>query len=503
MKIVSSAVMREIDRLTIEGGLVPGFILMERAGQGAAVVILNFALSLHEKFRRRYVILCGKGNNGGDGYVIARELSKSGYAVQLLSVCAVDELPADARAHAKLLPGEVEFLPDAESWQPRKGDLLIDCLLGTGLKSALREPYISLVKKINESGCAVAAVDIASGLQGDTGEILGVAVRADFTATIGLPKKGLFCKDGPAYTGRLRCIDIGFPEEIIARFPGAGQLITEVDAAAVLARRNSAVHKYQCGYVLVVGGSRNYSGAPLLAAEAAARAGAGMVSVATPGPLQRSCLNSLIHFPLSADANGAFSLQSAGEVDPFMEKPAVVVVGPGMTGGSTERALIEKIFASEKIIVADAGALLHIAGKPSLLRRRAQTVLTPHAGELKRLCAAARIECGPQAAAMLAKKWGCTVLEKGQFSRLHFADGRSQVNSSGSVALATAGSGDVLAGVMGALVSESGDFEGALAAAVFAHGLCGERSRKGARGAVADDFVDLLPAILQELSPFG
>jgi len=504
MKIISSDTMREIDRKTITGGFVSGRLLMRRAGEGAAEEIIKFAAGLHRNFNRRFVIMCGKGNNGGDGFVIARALFERGFEVALFSVCPTDNFIGDSHFHASLLPKQLSVDLLTSDFRFQEGEIIIDCLLGTGLKSELREPYLSLVHKINNSNLPVVSVDIASGLNGNCGAVLGAAVKADLTITIGLPKTGLFEQEGPRYTGRLRCIDIGFPQHVIDEFEWQYRLVLESEIKKNFKRREHDSHKYECGNVLVVGGSRNYNGAPMLAAAAAARCGAGMVSVISPGKTLVNGAHSLIRIPFAESKEGNFTPQAAEEIERHLEKPGVVVVGPGMTGADEELPLLRKIFSSSKKLVVDAGALTHLIQNPELLRRQAPVVLTPHTGELARLCQG--LGFGNtlwEGARELAKTYTCTVLIKGQFSRIISPCGAESVNSSGSVALATAGSGDVLAGMVGAFASEFSCFRTAVETAVFVHGFVGECSSKGTRGLIADDLVEELPRVLQSLSPFA
>ena len=504
MKIVSSQVMREIDKRTIDGGYVSGQELMWRAGTGAAGEIIKFAAQFDANFNKRFFIICGKGNNGGDGFVIAQELHEKGFAVAVFSVCPLSDYQGDALHYAKQLPSEIPYEIYVHKVHTQSGDIIVDCLLGTGLKSDLREPYLSIVKQINNSQLPVVAVDIASGLNGDTGLVQGRALIADLTLTIGLPKMGLFENEGPKHTGRLTCIDIGFPQEIIDEYDWSYRLVLKDEARQNFQRRSHDAHKYKCGNVLVIGGSQNYSGAPMLAARAAARSGAGMTTVICPGTVPASGGNSLIRIPFPISVDGNFSHEAAELIDVQLEKKGAVVIGPGMTGAEEEFALIERVFKSDKKLVVDAGAFIHLAKHPDLLKRQCPTVLTPHSGELTRLCTALGYdEVGPAGARLIAINFKCTVIVKGQFSRIVSPCGAETVNSSGSVALATAGSGDVLAGVIASFASEFTCFRTAVETAVFVHGYAGEWNGKGSRGFTGDDLVEELPAVLKSLSPFN
>lgn len=499
MKIFTSDTMRSIDHKTISGGYVEGRILMERAGVGAAKEVLKFSEHLDSRFSQRFVIVCGKGNNGGDGYVMAKFFHENNRDVKILSVCEIDELNGDAHFHASKLPKGIPFEKITKEITFDSGDFIIDCLLGTGLNSKVREPYCFIIEAINSSGCPVAALDIASGLNGNDGKVLGVAVKADLTLTVGFPKTGLFLNQGPEFSGRLKCIDIGFPECVVKKFKSAGELICEHELREFFPRRGHGIHKYQCGNILVVGGSKRYGGAPLLAAGAAARSGAGMVTVAFPDTVVPSGPAGLIKVPLKCSKSGTFSRKSALEVRGLLDKKDVVIVGPGMTGDEEELYLLETVFNSKKTIVADAGALIHLAENPELLDREAVTVITPHAGELKKLLD----KIGDADAQELALRGKCFVVVKGQYTEVIAPNGESIKNSTGSSALAVAGSGDVLSGIIGAFLgwSEKRVLE-TVAAAVAVHGLCGEISQFGIYGNTADDLIDHIPVVMKSLSPF-
>ena len=265
MKIVTSEVMRKIDQETIERGFVSGSVLMERAGLAAVEEIFKFVERIHERFRKQFVVLCGKGNNGGDGYVIAKAMFDIGLKVKVLAVVPERDLQGDALYHAKLLPSglSVEKLDGDVVF--KHGQILIDCLLGTGLSNNLTEPYLSIVSKVNASGLPVISIDIASGLNGTTGEICGDAVLADLTVGIGLPKTGYFTVEGASCTGVLKCVDIGFPREVIDGYAAEGLLISYEEVSGLFLRRPHNSHKYRCGNVAIIGGSKNYMGAVKLA----------------------------------------------------------------------------------------------------------------------------------------------------------------------------------------------------------------------------------------------
>ncbi|MCH2206154.1 MAG: NAD(P)H-hydrate dehydratase [Lentisphaerales bacterium] len=505
MKIVTAEVMRGIDKETIEKGYVSGVVLMERAGVGAAKEILNFAAGLHEKFRKQFVILCGKGNNGGDGYVIAKVLFEKGYDVKVLATTSLSDLVGDALYHAKLLPTEVMLEEFTEETSFESGQILVDCLLGTGLSKSLREPYLKLVSKINKSGLPVVSVDIASGLNGTTGNICGDAVVADLTVAIGLPKIGYFSSGGAACTGVLKCIDIGFPKIIVDHFVAEGQIISSEDISGLFVRRSHSVHKYRCGNVAVIGGSKKYMGAVKLASAAAARAGAGMVSCFYPGSGEAPKLDSIISVGIEPCVDGNFHETAAEAIRESLAKVNTVVFGPGLIASASAKEMLAVMLRTDCRIVLDAGALSLVADLHKLISASENDiVLTPHSGEIQRLGKILGLSGSDfEVAAEIVQRMGVFIVLKGQFSRIFKPDGTYVINSSGCSKLATAGSGDVLAGVIGAFSAEFNDFYKSVGAAVFVHGLAGDMTDKGIRGTVADDLVETLPEVLKSLSPYA
>ncbi|MCM8535216.1 MAG: NAD(P)H-hydrate dehydratase [Lentisphaeraceae bacterium] len=507
MRIVTSDTMRAIDSQTIKSGRVSGSILMERAGVGAAKEICKFLENgIHENFQKRIVCFCGKGNNGGDGFVIASEMFRNGFDVVAHLACEVDELVGDALHFFKLLPLEVQVSTKSSTFEIFKGDVVVDCLLGTGITSNLREPYLSIVTAINSSHSIVVAIDSPTGLCGNTGSILGEAVLADLTLTIGLPKIGLFRQEGPEKSGVLKVIKIGFPDDIINSFSSEGVLIDAAMIQPLFKRKSHSSHKYNTGVSLIIGGSANYKGAPSLASKASARAGAGMVTCVTPGDAIKCSFDSVICIGESETMDGDFDESCGQRILEYVKKSPSVVVGPGMRGVSSEESLVAEILKTDLDVVVDAGALVHLSKLVDRLQeRKGLTVLTPHTGELKRLGASLGCleSCNEKMAAKVSEKLNAIVVLKGQFSRVVYPDGEVVINSSGSQALATAGSGDVLAGIIGSFLSQFDDGRLAVAAAVFVHGLCGERRENGLRSMVADDLIAYLPKVLKELSPYN
>lgn len=460
MQAVSVAVIRELERRAVAAGIGEAE-LMERAGRGAAAAIADYAARRPVK---RLVIVCGKGNNGGDGRVVARYWR---------------ERPGVVIEAWKQPPAGTEF---------RDGDLIVDAMLGIGSRGALRSPLAEWVGAINASGLPVVALDIPTGLDADTGEISGPAVRADLTVTFGLPKLGLFLHAGPGLAGVLRCIDIGLDgDHVESRL----QVFMGRDARRAIAPRSPDCHKNSCGRVLVVAGSAAYPGAGVLAARGAMRGGAGLVTLATAEV--GNCV-----------LPAALIRVAPGSVPGLIEKFDSVVAGCGWGDDDAANApLLGALCARAPKLVLDADALNLIARKPELYRPNPNAILTPHPGEAERLAKAFGIagrRDRAELAAALAGRTGAVVVLKGHRTVTAAPDGRRIVNGSGSPALATAGSGDVLAGLIGALYADGRDAFTAAALGVYLHGRAGE---KGNRAMIADDLADLLVPVFDEITPFA
>ncbi|MBN1863785.1 MAG: NAD(P)H-hydrate dehydratase [Victivallales bacterium] len=510
MKLVSAEKMRELDSLTIENYGIPGRILMENAGSGAAFRILEHAANLATGHVRRFVVLAGKGNNGGDAYVVARCLFEiCEIPVVLYAASPVSELPDDAKSHAETALKSVAVDECADPPVFSRGDFIIDGLLGTGVRGAPRAPFDKWIAAVNSSGFPVVSLDIPSGLDGDTGETHGVAVRADLTVTMGLPKQGMVIGHGPELCGMVKCVDIGIPEECLSRVSNNVEMIFEQDIQC-LGRKSSDSHKGLNGHLLVIGGSVLYSGAPFLSAEAALRSGAGLVSLALPQSVNvpRPKMNSIIVRRIRDGGKGFFSEESTDELNDLAAKADTVVIGPGIGSDESVRDMLRGLSIAKKPVLWDADGLNMLAETPWLLDRIPSAVLTPHPGEMKRLLNGFNLKDAGQSdrmacASALALKTKTVTVLKGHRTVTASPEGRVAVNSSGTPALATAGTGDVLAGMIGSFLAQGINPAEAAEAAVFIHGLASELGNYGTRGLTADDLVDLLPAAMMRISPFA
>ena len=514
MKIVSVETMRGLDQATIAAG-TPGETLMERAGVGAARAIHAFlSVRLNPCWRTAFTVVAGKGNNGGDAFVVAKWLKERLDAdVTVYGVCPRDALPRAARVHAEALPASVPFVlcDRLPSTALTPGTVVVDGLLGTGASGPLRAPYSGLVEQVTASGLPVCALDVPSGLDADTGAAETGSIVADLTVTMGQPKRGLLTPGGLACCGVLRCVDIGIPRDRVEAARGCGEALFRRDISPLLGRRAQDAHKGTLGHALVVGGSRLYAGAPLLAGAACLRSGAGLATVAVPEaarPFMRASLRALMVRAVPDGDTGCFQRAGCETIDDLLQGKGAVVFGPGVGRCFGPEHVLARLLAAPVPLVMDADGLRTWADHHGGSRRSAATVVTPHPGEMRHLltrCASQDLLTASreEQARRFAERTGLFVVLKGRGTVLSCPDGRWAVNTSGTSGLATAGTGDVLAGVLGGLLAQGFEPWDALRVGVFAHGLCAEIAGSGERALVADDLLDLLPEAWRELTPFS
>jgi ADP-dependent NAD(P)H-hydrate dehydratase / NAD(P)H-hydrate epimerase len=489
--LFDAAEMRAADAWAIEEQEVPSLDLMERAGVGLARVTAAAARDGPVR------VAVGKGNNGGDGLVVARLLREDGYQVDVLAAAELSELRGDARTNLERLPG-LPPEPFAPERLARSG-AVVDALLGTGFEGSPREPLASAIAAINAQDAPVVACDVPSGVNASTGEVDGEAVRAVATATFHGPKIGLYVEPGKGHAGHVETVEIGIPRGA-PRAQRAG-LITE-RVLELYPRRGRSGSKFASGVVVVVGGSLGLTGAPTMAARSAQRAGAGYVQVAVPGPVQPAVDLRLLEQMSRGlpDANGFHTPAGVQVVEEMAERAGAVVLGPGLgrDEGAVEfaRGVAHQVHAP---LLVDADGLNAHSGRLDLFRgRQSPTVLTPHEGEMGRLLerdseevARHRLACAREA----AERSGAVVLLKGDDTIVALPGGGVAVNPAGTPALATAGTGDVLSGLIGALLAKGVEAFEAACLGVIAHVLAGRTAADlhGAEHVMAGDVIDALP----------
>jgi hydroxyethylthiazole kinase-like uncharacterized protein yjeF len=479
--------MRELDARLIAAG-TPGFELMQRAAHAA-----------WRALRKRWpeadsvTVLVGSGNNGGDGYLLSVLAQRAGWRVQVLTLAAPGSLSGDAAlAYAEALAAQVSIGP----WQASAQlfGVLVDGLLGTGLSGAVREPYAQAIEQINSSGLPVLALDLPSGLCADTGCELGVAVRAELTVSfIGL-KLGLFTGAAPGLVGALLFDDLQADPVVLAEQAATAQRLATASLPSLAARERTA-HKGQFGHVLVLGGDRGLGGASLLTAQSALRCGAGLVSLATRSEHVTAALSRQPEVM-------ALGVASANQVLTLAAQADVLVVGPGLGQQAWGRSVLSAAALQTNLQVWDADALnLLAAGGVQL---PADALLTPHPGEAARLLGltTAQVQADrPAAARALAQRYQAVVVLKGAGSLIAAPDGRLALCDRGHPAMAGAGFGDVLAGVIGALRAQHLPAFEAACLGVWLHACAGERCGAGGRGLPAGDLLVTIGRLLEEHSP--
>jgi NAD(P)H-hydrate epimerase len=492
-----AAEQRALDAWAIGELGTPGIDLMERAGAGLAVLVAELVPA------GRIAAVCGKGNNGGDGFVAARLLREQGREVDVVILGAPDDYRGDALVNLERLPG-----PPPEPFRPSSltgAAGVIDAILGTGFAGEPREPAAGAIAAINavRDLALVVACDIPSGVDGSTGQVAGAAVRAAATATFHAAKPGLWIAPGKQHAGRLRVVDIGIPPAGPAD-PRIG-LITP-GAVDGIPRRGADSTKFAAGSVLVCGGSLGLTGAPCMVSESAMRAGAGYVTACVPASLNlvfETRLLEVMTVPLP-DVDGSLGVTAVEQAVARAARVDAVVLGPGLGRTTSAVAFARAVASAVQVpLLLDADGLnAHSAALEMLAPRKAATVLTPHAGELGRLLGvasqdveSARLESARRAAAQS----GAIVVLKGDDTLVAAPDGLVAVSPGGAAALATAGTGDVLSGVIGAYLAKRMDPFHAACAGVFVHVMAGREAAAtiGAEGVIAGDVIDALPRAIR------
>ena len=510
--VVTAAQMRELDRATIEDLGLPGAVLMENAGRAVADEVARLAPP-----RGEVAILCGSGNNGGDGYVCARWLRDRGHSATVYLAGGRPRAGSDAALHLSVLERSggkaVELDTPAslarETAALQRADVLVDALLGTGLKSEVRGHLAEVIGALNQAragGRRVIAVDLPSGVDSDTGRILGAAVVADRTVTFGFPKPGVVGFPGAALAGEVTIADIGIPRRLADK-PEISLFLVERRDVAGHWRRELGGHKGTYGHVLCLAGSPGKVGAGLLCARAALRAGAGLVTLAVPPEARAAAEGRVPEVMVAALDPERPAAAALADFEALAAGKSALAVGPGMPTTPAAGALLRALLGRLEIpAVLDADALNLLAPDRAFLRGlRRPLVLTPHPGEAGRLLGVSTGEVQADrvaAARRLAADTGAVVVLKGARTVVAQPSGHAVLNPTGNPGMGTGGTGDVLTGVVGALLA--GGMKAPVAAFVgaYLHGHAGDlaRDRVGETGLTAGDLVDALPEAFRELA---
>jgi NAD(P)H-hydrate epimerase len=517
MILVTAAEMQEMDRQAIETHGIPGLELMENAGRGATDVLLEqFAGSI----KTGVAIICGKGNNGGDGFVIARYLAERHINATVYLLAEAAKIKGDAAANLKRLAAlkiPLIEIPDEDAFSKLKTDLsrfglLVDAILGTGLTSDVRgffKAVIDFINDLNRNGTPVFAVDMPSGLNSDTGQPCGTCIRAQGTATFALAKIGHFTYPGADYSGKLKIIDIGIPDHVVDAVAPKQYLLSAERIRAAFPLRAADTHKGRTGHLLVVAGSTGKTGAAAMTAVSAMRSGAGLVTLGIAeslNPIVETQVLEAMTAPLAECEYGILAEAAIDEITELAEGKSCLAIGPGIGQAEETRSLVKKIISQvDAPMVIDADGLNNIAGQTQLLKKRnAPTVLTPHPGEMARLIESSpasvqqnRLACARD----FATNFGVHVVLKGAATVIAHPDGSAYVNPTGNPGMASGGMGDVLTGVLAGFITQGFTSEAAAHAAVYLHGAAADTLAKtiGPIGYLAGEVMNTIPGEIKKL----
>jgi len=507
MKVSTVEEMHQLDRNAMEKYAIPGIILMENAGEAAYYVILNeFGVK-----DRRFVVFCGSGHNGGDGLVVARKIFSTGGDVRILCLSTPEKFDETVNFHFEMvkragIPFELvtEDNLDMVEAYIEDSDAIVDAILGTGIHRNVEGKYREVIEMINNSEKPVFAIDIPSGINGNTGRVMGTAVFADFTITYGLPKIGNILYPGFDHCGKLFVTHISFPPQNY----NSPDIKVETTRFLPLMIRESDTHKGSYGKVLFISGASLYFGAPYFSAMSFLKAGGGLAYLATPRSVAPSIAakgNEIVFVPLKETKDGTISVDNLNFLLEFSKGVDMVVLGPGVSLNQETQEFVRKITPlMEKPLLIDGDGLTAIASNIEILKeRKAPTILTPHPGEMSRLTGLSTDEIRNNKVNVLRNfvtKYGVITILKGAHSLIGYPDGKITVNLSGNPGMATAGSGDVLTGTIAAMLTAHGfSLEDAVNMGVFFHGLAGDiaAAEIGEDGVVAGDILKFLPDALE------
>ncbi|HEY9073682.1 MAG TPA: NAD(P)H-hydrate dehydratase [Desulfobaccales bacterium] len=513
MKLVTAAQMRELDRRAMEEVGIPSLVLMENAGR-----------TTYEILRREFpdpdgevAVLAGRGNNGGDGCVVARYLAQAGEPVVVFLLGQRDQVRGDARVNLEILRHHglevVEVIDESHLnglvHRLARAGLIVDAVLGTGLDKPVQGLLATLSDRVNHLRAPVLAVDMPTGLSADSGEVLGAAMQAEVTVTYGWPKLGQILPPGRDYVGRLWQVDIGIPPEL------AAQLTVELAEARELRElipdRPFGSHKGTFGHLLVLAGSEGKTGAATLASMAGLKAGAGLVTLgiaASLNDIMEVKLTEAMTLPLpEAPGARALGIKALKPILSFLGKGMALAVGPGLGTHPETQELVRRLVQElPQPLVVDADGVNAVAGEPSCLAGAAGArILTPHPGEMARLLGSSPREVQArrlQAARETAARYDCIVVLKGAQTLVAAPDGRVSINSTGNPALASGGTGDVLTGLIGGFLAQGLAAWDASRLGVFLHGLAADQfaAQYGPRSLVAGDLIDWFPEVLGQFT---
>ncbi len=514
MKVVTAEVMQQLDRRTIEEAGIPGVVLMENAGRGAVRVLLE---NYPHVLNGTVAIIAGKGNNGGDGFVIARYLINRGISVCIFLLGVRGKIQGDAKVNltsALEMKVPLTEIQDSAGWKAHRRELegcalIVDAIFGTGLTSDIVGLIGEVINDLNGLDIPTVAVDLPSGLHPDTGAVLGTCVHADCTVTFGLPKRGLFLYPGAQHAGRITIVDISIPSSFVDEAALTDHLLSFADMSQALKVRKPDTHKGDYGHVLAIAGSRGKTGAAALTCQAAARVGAGLVTLGIPESLHavmEQKLTEVMTEPLQEHTAGFLGMGSFKKIQELLEGKKVLVLGPGLSTREDTVQLVHAIIKESSIpVVVDADGINALGAHPALLQQvDVPVVLTPHPGEMARLAGMSARDVQRDRIAIakdFAQRYGCYLVLKGARSLIAEPDGSLCINLTGNPGMASGGMGDLLTGMIPGFIAQGYDCATSIKLAVFIHGLAGDlvSIERGPVGFIAGDVLSEVPRVLKAL----
>jgi len=514
MKILTSPQMKAVDRRAIEDLGIIGPILMENAG-------LSIVQEIRDRFENMLaediVVVSGKGNNGGDGLVIARHFHNQGCSVQVLLLATKDSLRGDAALNAKIAANigvPIREITTEKEWKAARRvlsrcSILVDAVFGTGLTKPAEKLFKKVIEDINASPAFTVSVDIPSGLSSDTYLLIGPCVKADLTVTLAAPKVAHVFPPADEWMGEIVVADIGIPSFLFNDDDLKLELVFGGSVASSFRLRQRNSHKGTYGHLLILSGSQGKSGAAILAGKAALKSGAGLVTVGTP----KSCLavvargmDELMTEPLPETSSGTFSAEAVDRSLALLEGRTALLLGPGISTNESTAAFVHSLLPQVRVpMVLDADALNIVSEDLSVLKKlKAPAVLTPHPGEFSRLLGVSvrdvvenKLELAPK----FAREHRIFLVLKGYRTLTATPDGSIYVNPTGNPGMATAGTGDVLSGILASMMIQEKDLLSPVLAAVYVHGLAGDQAaqKRGEKSMTASDIIRCLPAVFKKL----
>ncbi len=519
MYLVTAEEMQKMDKETIESFGIPGMTLMESAGRGAYTMLVQIFPNI---FLQKVGIIAGRGNNGGDAFVIARYLMEKGINTNIFILGPKKKISGDAKANLDLIEKlmkkhktcSIREIIDQDGFNKAKSkllhhDIFIDGILGTGLNSDVRGFFKDVILALNNSKSPVFSIDIPSGLNADTGKPMGISINATATATFAHPKIGHILHPGDKHTGELEVVDIGIPNFITKQFNPKLNLLEERDVNKLFLPRNSESHKGNFGHVLILAGSPGKTGAAALAANAAMRCGTGLVTLGVPQSLNPSVepqITEAMSYSLPDKGQGILIESAFEKIVEISKYKDVIAIGPGIGTDKSTKKLIAKLVKTINIpIVMDADCLNLIAENPQILKKaKADIILTPHPGEMARLSNTTTTQIQEnrlESARNFSSEFGITIVLKGANTIISLADKKAYICPVGNPGMASGGMGDVLTGMVAGFRAQGFSSENASIAGTYIHGLSGDilAESMGTFGFLASDMITTIPKAIDQL----